>query len=349
MEEFGRQFQVVDRNIAKLFDEHQAFVSKVDSEFSIVKDDILKAPTDTKISSMITNNLFEYNQTVERSLQDMVNNIQALSRSISSKADKDEVLQTISDRIKRLRNQLESHTSDEDLGAGLVTCLTCGTQKQREMSPPKIVGTMNDSMDSLSFERLSYTLGDDVLSREDYETMAGILKGDASLKPLGRQYLPMKPKFHPYLKRTNEVEPLYRRAKHANQLRELVKISSPERSIVSASSVVYRFEEGSALVGERAFSEEATYRRGKGGLKASKPVSRELRRSVGDLSLSSGIIDDETHSPESPVRLPRSMTSNTVDLSSLTAGSLPSTPQQGAMKGHLYKGTAMIRPKTSQA
>ena len=347
MEDFGRQFQVVDRNIAKLFDSHQELATKVDSEFSAVRDDFSKAPTENLISEFISSQLSEYNISVDRGLQDIVMNMQNLSRLVSTKADKDEVLQTIADRIKRLRSQLESKGNDEDLAAGLVTCLTCGSGKQREISPPKSA-SFNDSLDSSSFDRISYTLGEDTLSREDYEVVAGILRGDSTLKPLGKQYAPMRPKPNPYLRRAKELEPLYRRAKHANQVREMVKITSPERTIASASSVVYHFEDSSSgYIGERAFSEQGSHRRGKGGITASKPLSREFRGSfASDLELSS-----ESKDPESPVRLPKNKPNvgGTASLVELTGGSLPSFPLTPGMKGHLHKGSTMTtsRPTTS--
>lgn len=123
------------------------------------------------------------------------------------------MLQTIAERIKKLKQSIDNKEElPDDLGtAALVTCLTCGTGKQREVSPPRpftspAKGLQQASLDSASFDKLSYTLGEDVMSREDYDTIVQMMKGEAKLKPIGRQYIPMKPKPNPFLRRTKDKE-----------------------------------------------------------------------------------------------------------------------------------------------
>lgn len=137
-----------------------------------------------------------------------------MSKQVYERATRDEVLQTIQDQIAKLKRNTpghEPHDQDDGTAAGVVACLTCGKAKQRAASPFRPKSPQADTM-TTGYDKLHLSLSDESYTREDYEHMLAVMKGEAGLKNLSRQYLPLKPKPNTYLRRShNELEPLYRR------------------------------------------------------------------------------------------------------------------------------------------
>jgi len=156
------------------------------------------------------------------------------SVSINNKPDKDDVMRTINERMNSFKRGLRGEENDGDgagaadhLPAGLVSCITCGKttpnnhrgrsrdrdrDRDRSHSP---LSMSQQKAASLYEDKFSLTLSDDSLSREDYEQMLSVLRGEAGLRSLSRQSTPLKQKPNSYLKKSNsnDLEPLYRRAK----------------------------------------------------------------------------------------------------------------------------------------
>ena len=144
------------------------------------------------------------------------------------------------------------------------------------------------------------SVGEDSFSREDYEQVLSVMKGEAGLKYLSKQYTPMRPKPNSYLRRSqNELEPLYRRAKYAAQLRESVKVPNLPVNRATSSSVMYTFQDRPRTTGSLPSEDRnqiMSTRKGKGGISTFKPYGNN-----GGLS---GFEEPELGSTNnSPVRL----------------------------------------------
>jgi hypothetical protein len=57
----------------------------------------------------------------------------------------------------------ESNNASDDIAVGVVSCLTCGNGKQREISPPRDMTRGGSIDDSTIMDKLSYTIGEDVI------------------------------------------------------------------------------------------------------------------------------------------------------------------------------------------
>jgi len=119
MEEFRKEFQVVDRNIAKLFEEQTAFSGKVDAEVEELRDILTEKPTDAAVASMVRAEMVSTHSVFEDQLREMSSIVQNVSSSLSAKADREEILHTITERIKKFKAKLGGRETDNDPDAAI--------------------------------------------------------------------------------------------------------------------------------------------------------------------------------------------------------------------------------------
>jgi hypothetical protein len=92
MEEFGREFKVVDKNIKKLFEDQSAFSSKLERAVADVQNDLSNAPNEQLIKSIMKTELASYNTIVSKSINELNGYIQGVSKTVATKADREEVM-----------------------------------------------------------------------------------------------------------------------------------------------------------------------------------------------------------------------------------------------------------------
>ena len=141
-------------------------------------------------------------------------------------------MRTINERMNSFKRSLRGEENDDGDGdgasaanhlpAGCVSCLTCGKTshrgRSRDRSRSPLMSqqrALHDASTASALDKFSLSMSDDSISREDYEQMLSVLRGEAGLKSLSRQSTPLKQKPNSYLKKSssNDLEPLYRRAK----------------------------------------------------------------------------------------------------------------------------------------
>ena len=139
-------------------------------------------------------------------------------------------MRTINERMNSFKRSLRGEANDDGdwdgdgasaanhMPAGCVSCLTCGKTSHRGRSRSPLMSqqrALHDASTASALDKFSLSMSDDSISREDYEQMLSVLRGEAGLKSLSRQSTPLKQKPNSYLKKSNsnDLEPLYRRAK----------------------------------------------------------------------------------------------------------------------------------------
>ena len=322
-EKSRKEWKILDQNIQKLFNDQVQLREKIVNDLDNMSALIAKVPSISDIDSAVNNRFQKWEDSLGKLFDDINLHIDTISYSLNSKAEREDVMNVISDNILKLKKTLLSSIGNDNNEAPALSvgCISCGRgrQQMKDGSPPRnryssplatgsVTAGGESTLDADSsiisqttgYDQLNLSVGEDSFSREDYEQVLSVMKGEAGLQYLSKQYVPMRPKPNSYLRRgQNELEPLYRRAKYAAQLRESVKVPSLSVNRATSSSVMYTFQDRPRTTGSLPSKESnqiMSMRKGKGGISTFKPYGNN-----GGLS---GFEEPELGSTNnSPVRL----------------------------------------------
>ena len=175
IEDFRKEFQILDRNISKLYEDQASFSISVGADIQALKG-VSSNNSNSSGLDLVHSRIGEIESAVGTGFEEMNKSFHNILSKIINKADREEVMQTISDQIYRLKRNLlqkELNQQDGESAVGIVSCITCGKGKQKLTSPPRARSTEleNDSMNvsTSGYDRLNLSLSEESYSREDYE------------------------------------------------------------------------------------------------------------------------------------------------------------------------------------
>lgn len=235
MEDWKPEVARVGERLAKTEEDYQRIVVKLAEEIEALQDALGARPNESQVTQMVHSVEDAIRRQLGESNDDMSVTVSKLVNAVRSKANKEEVIRIVQERISQAEMQRAAADADEKDRqiAGSIKCISCGAPKfndvyKEEENPP------NPVLIPLVPQ-----------SKADYEQLVAVVNRNAGLKPLTRSYTPMAPKIHPYLqKQQKQQTPLYRRAQLAAQMKEVAKAQS---SVLSSSAAMYYLDDGSSL------------------------------------------------------------------------------------------------------